>query len=60
MRPSKRCHICKKVPPTTQVLMIGSAGYRRYPLCEKCAKATSAKLKAKQGGQHELSKEEWT
>jgi hypothetical protein len=34
---AKRCFICKKVKPTTLVLMNGSAGYRRYPLCATCA-----------------------
>jgi hypothetical protein len=48
MTTSKRCYICKKAPPTTLVLMNGVQGYRRYPLCEKCAKEALDRMEAKQ------------
>jgi hypothetical protein len=38
MSEMKRCYICKQSKPTKRVLMNGIQGYRRYNLCDKCAK----------------------
>ena len=37
-RPPKRCYICKQDKPTRLVLMMGASGFRRYNLCDGCAK----------------------
>ena len=34
----KRCAVCKKLAITTPILMMGSAGFRRYQVCATCAR----------------------
>jgi hypothetical protein len=44
MNLKQRCAVCKKeILYFRMVLMMGSRGYRRYALCEKCAEKVKEK-----------------